>query len=68
MASPVCLAHNSAGPKMDIVVPVNEQPTGFLATTCEEYAESLHTILSMKETTRLELQVCQHSEHWYTMP
>eukprot|EP01124_Arcella_intermedia_P009940 TRINITY_DN16509_c0_g1_i1.p1 TRINITY_DN16509_c0_g1~~TRINITY_DN16509_c0_g1_i1.p1 ORF type:complete len:463 (-),score=112.55 TRINITY_DN16509_c0_g1_i1:53-1285(-) len=40
------VAHNSAGPKEDIVVPFNNQPTGFLATNEAEYAEHIQYILT----------------------
>ena len=39
------LAHDSAGPRMDIVLPFNGQQTGFLASNAEEYATKLKTIL-----------------------
>ncbi|KAI8926932.1 hypothetical protein BC831DRAFT_399272 [Entophlyctis helioformis] len=50
------IAHNSAGPKMDIVKPFNSKPTGFLATTEEEYAERMHEVLSLSPKERLALQ------------
>ena len=54
----VVIAHNSGGPKSDIVVPylndlsVNTSSsttttTGFLATSVEEYAERIHDIMSL---------------------
>eukprot|EP00698_Gefionella_okellyi_P025492 TRINITY_DN9361_c0_g1_i1.p1 TRINITY_DN9361_c0_g1~~TRINITY_DN9361_c0_g1_i1.p1 ORF type:complete len:470 (-),score=64.83 TRINITY_DN9361_c0_g1_i1:490-1899(-) len=48
-AGAVPLAHRSAGPLMDIVVPFEGQPTGLLAVTAVEYAEGLHELLSMSE-------------------
>ena len=46
------IAHASAGPKEDIVVPqvseqggeVADQCTGFLATTAEEYADAIRQV------------------------
>ncbi|RWS12759.1 GDP-Man:Man(3)GlcNAc(2)-PP-Dol alpha-1:2-mannosyltransferase-like isoform X2 [Dinothrombium tinctorium] len=40
----VVVAHNSGGPKLDVI---KHSLTGFLATEAEEYAEILHRILCM---------------------
>lgn len=45
-AGVIPVAHNSGGPKADIVVPYDDQPTGFLATTAIEYADCIHHIFS----------------------
>jgi len=45
-AGVIAVAHNSGGPKADIVVPYNGHPTGFLAWTVEEYAQALEQIFS----------------------
>ena len=37
----ITVAHDSAGPKMDIVRPVDGQPSGLLAATENDYAEQL---------------------------
>lgn len=50
-----CAAHNSAGPKMDIVVAEEGKKTGFLAKTVEEYADAIIEICSMKESERFEM-------------
>jgi alpha-1,2-mannosyltransferase len=59
----IVIAHNSGGPKTDIVVPLRAEntanmttttTTGFLASTVDEYAECIHNILSLnavEETT-----------------
>ncbi|KAF9280632.1 asparagine-linked glycosylation protein [Mortierella alpina] len=44
------IAHDSAGPKMDIVTPYNNQPTGYLATTPQEFAEAIEKVLSADNT------------------
>ena len=41
-AGTVMIAHNSAGPKMDIVVPYKGEKTGFLAESDEEYCDNLY--------------------------
>ncbi|CAG8483898.1 8426_t:CDS:2 [Ambispora leptoticha] len=43
----ITIAHNSGGPKMDIVVDHNGYKTGFLATDPQTYADAIYTILSL---------------------
>jgi len=50
------VAHNSGGPKMDIVVPWEGQETGRLASTEEEYASQLEALLDMPAADLLQLQ------------
>lgn len=52
-AGVVALAHNSGGPKMDIVIGHGNESTGFLARTAEEYAASIEEIFSMSQEQRL---------------
>ncbi|XP_021859515.1 GDP-Man:Man(3)GlcNAc(2)-PP-Dol alpha-1,2-mannosyltransferase [Spinacia oleracea] len=54
-AGAVPIAHNSAGPKMDIVLEEDGQKTGFLAESLDEYAEAILEVLTMPETKRLEI-------------
>ncbi|KAG2309390.1 hypothetical protein Bca4012_081641 [Brassica carinata] len=54
-AGAISIAHNSAGPKMDIVLVEEGQRTGFLAETVEEYAKAILEIVKMKETERLKM-------------
>lgn len=51
-AGTVMLSHNSAGPKMDIIVPFKGERTGFLAETDESYSECLYTIYTMSVKKR----------------
>lgn len=46
-AGAIILAHNSGGPKMDIVTERNGYPTGCLADTEESYAEAMELIFSL---------------------
>lgn len=56
MAAGTCMiAHNSAGPMMDIVVPHRGRDTGYLADTDEGYAECLMKIYNMSVTRRNEV-------------
>lgn len=50
-AGVVPIAHNSAGPRMDIVT----ADTGFLCETAEEYSDAMETLLDMDERERLEM-------------
>ncbi|KPM39147.1 GDP-Man:Man(3)GlcNAc(2)-PP-Dol alpha-1,2-mannosyltransferase [Neonectria ditissima] len=43
----ISVVHNSGGPKLDIVVQVNGEPTGFHATTPEEFADGYEKALSL---------------------
>ncbi|XP_067889515.1 GDP-Man:Man(3)GlcNAc(2)-PP-Dol alpha-1,2-mannosyltransferase [Heterodontus francisci] len=55
-AGTVILAHNSGGPKLDIVVPHDGGETGFLADSEESYADAVNTILSLSPEKRLEIR------------
>lgn len=43
----VIVAHNSGGPSLDIVRPHDGQETGFLASTVEEYADTMAKMVSL---------------------
>ena len=55
-AGTVSLAHDSGGPKLDIVVPHNNAPTGFLASSEREYAQAMDAIFTMPEEERRRLR------------
>jgi len=71
-AGTIAVAHNSAGPKEDIIVTFEGQPTGFLASTANEYAEQFLHILSMNPKERMSIQrnarrsVARFSEEEFT--
>lgn len=48
------VAHNSGGPKADIVIPLKGQSTGYLASTVEEYADAIHEALT-KDSGEIDL-------------
>nr|XP_010923561.1 GDP-Man:Man(3)GlcNAc(2)-PP-Dol alpha-1,2-mannosyltransferase isoform X2 [Elaeis guineensis] len=54
-AGAIPIAHNSAGPKMDIVLEEDGCQTGFLASDKEEYADAILEILKMPENERLAI-------------
>lgn len=49
------IAHNSAGPRMDIILAEDGKETGFLASTVQEYADCIVKVVEMSETERLEM-------------
>lgn len=51
----ICTAHNSAGPKTDIISPEDGKQIGFLAQHVEEYTDAILQILRMPESERLEM-------------
>ncbi|KAM4701057.1 GDP-Man:Man(3)GlcNAc(2)-PP-Dol alpha-1,2-mannosyltransferase [Discoglossus pictus] len=55
-AGTIILAHNSGGPKLDIVVPYEGHETGFLADSEESYASAMDHILSLSQEQRLLLR------------
>lgn len=56
-AGVIALAHNSGGPKLDIVIGEREQKTGFLANTVEEYANQIKHIFEMTLEERSKVQI-----------
>lgn len=54
-AGAIPIAHNSAGPKMDIVLPEDGKQTGFLAQSVEEYAEAILKVMRMPESEKHEM-------------
>lgn len=48
-------AHNSAGPKVDIVLEEGGEQTGFLAQNVQEYADAILKIIRMPESERLKM-------------
>ncbi|KAM6178560.1 GDP-Man:Man(3)GlcNAc(2)-PP-Dol alpha-1,2-mannosyltransferase [Rhynchocyon petersi] len=67
-AGTIILAHNSGGPKLDIVVPHSGDVTGFLADSEDDYAETMAHVLSMSDEQRLQIRksarasVCRFSD------
>lgn len=46
-AGAIVVAHKSGGPLLDIVVPLNGEPTGYHATSSETFAEAFRTVLTL---------------------
>ncbi|CAB4438639.1 unnamed protein product [Rhizophagus irregularis] len=51
------VAHNSGGPKMDIVIPYNDNITGYLASTPEEFATKIANVFSLSEEEYKNVQI-----------
>ncbi|XP_053561007.1 GDP-Man:Man(3)GlcNAc(2)-PP-Dol alpha-1,2-mannosyltransferase [Bombina bombina] len=60
-AGTIILAHNSGGPKLDIVVPYEGHETGFLADNEDTYASAMEHILSLSPEKRLLIR--QNARH-----
>ena len=54
-AGTVIIAHDSGGPKLDIVVPYQGKPTGYLASDIEGYASAMESVLKMSPETRTDV-------------
>jgi alpha-1,2-mannosyltransferase len=52
-AGSIVLAHNSGGPKMDII---KERQTGFLASDIDSYATRMEEILEMQSDERRQIR------------
>lgn len=50
------VAHDSGGPKSDIIVPLDGRQTGFLASSCEEYADCIKDALSMDRVSTRDMR------------
>ena len=59
-AGVIPVAHNSGGPKLDIIIAEDSaQPRcGYLAETTEEYVEAIRMVLQQDKKTRLRSQQC----------
>lgn len=57
----IILAHDSGGPKMDIVVEWEGKPTGFLASDEKSYAAAMETIFALSPEERSV--ICHNARH-----
>ncbi|CDO72210.1 hypothetical protein BN946_scf184970.g62 [Trametes cinnabarina] len=61
-AGVIPVAHASGGPLLDIIVPLNGEPTGYHATTPETFAEAFRTVLTLPKEAELALR--QRARTW----
>ncbi|KOS22280.1 GDP-Man:Man(3)GlcNAc(2)-PP-Dol alpha-1 [Escovopsis weberi] len=52
----ISVVHDSGGPKLDIVTDVDGEPTGFHATTAQEFAEAYEKALSIPNPLAMRLR------------
>lgn len=52
----ITIAHDSGGPKSDIIVPQDGQPTGLLASSAEAYSDALYQAFTMNAEEAAELR------------
>lgn len=52
----IVIAHNSGGPKLDIVKDYNSQATGFLADDASSYAHAMNEVVNMSQEARTQMQ------------
>ena len=55
-AGTITLAHDSGGPKLDIVTPFNGKQTGYLATDVQSYSVAMETIFSLSEEEKMNIR------------
>ncbi|KAF5661295.1 alpha-1,2-mannosyltransferase alg-11 [Fusarium heterosporum] len=60
----ISVVHDSAGPKLDIVVPIDGQPTGFHATTEEEFAEGYEKAFSLPYPLAVRLRARESAKRF----
>ncbi|KAK1962336.1 alpha-1,2-mannosyltransferase alg-11 [Colletotrichum sublineola] len=60
----ISVVHDSGGPKLDIVIKIDGEPTGFHATNVEEFAEGYEKALSIKDTLPIRLRARQSAKRF----
>ncbi|OLN92047.1 GDP-Man:Man(3)GlcNAc(2)-PP-Dol alpha-1,2-mannosyltransferase [Colletotrichum chlorophyti] len=60
----ISVVHNSGGPKLDIVIEIDGEPTGFHATNVQEFAEGYEKALSIKDTLPVRLRARQSAKRF----
>lgn len=58
-AGTITLAHDSGGPKLDILTPYEDKQTGFLASDVDSYADAMKNIFSLPESQSVE--ICENA-------
>ncbi|KAI0642930.1 mannosyltransferase [Trametes meyenii] len=61
-AGVIPVAHASGGPLLDIIVPLNDEPTGYHATSPETFAEAFRTVFTLPRTAELAMR--QRARTW----
>jgi alpha-1,2-mannosyltransferase len=53
----ISVVHDSGGPKRDIVINIDGQPTGFHAETSKEFADGFEAALALEEKEKVEMRL-----------
>ncbi|KAH6896938.1 alpha-1,2-mannosyltransferase alg11 [Thelonectria olida] len=60
----ISVVHNSGGPKLDIVIPVDGEATGFHASTTQEFAEGYEKALSLPNPLAVRLRARESAKRF----
>ncbi|KAI0479525.1 glycosyltransferase family 4 protein [Xylariaceae sp. FL0804] len=60
----ISVVHDSGGPKLDIVTDVDGMPTGFHATTAEEFAQGYEKALSLPDPLAVRLRARESAKRF----
>ncbi|TQN70521.1 GDP-Man:Man(3)GlcNAc(2)-PP-Dol alpha-1,2-mannosyltransferase, partial [Colletotrichum shisoi] len=60
----ISVVHDSGGPKLDIVIKIDGEPTGFHATNVKEFAEGYEKALSIKDALPVRLRARQSAKRF----
>lgn len=60
----IAVAHDSGGPKLDIVTPVDGLPTGFHATTADDFADGFARALTLPDPLAWRLRARQSAKRF----
>ncbi|OHE97604.1 alpha-1,2-mannosyltransferase alg-11 [Colletotrichum orchidophilum] len=60
----ISVVHASGGPKLDIVIEIDGQPTGFHATNVKEFAEGYEKALAIKDPLPVRLRARQSAKRF----
>ncbi|KAI9054084.1 hypothetical protein LZ554_001255 [Drepanopeziza brunnea f. sp. 'monogermtubi'] len=60
----ISVVHDSGGPKRDIVTPIEGEPTGFHATTSDEFATAFESALSLEDKVSMRLRARQSAKRF----
>ena len=61
-AGAIVVAHKSGGPLLDIVVPLNGEPTGYHAASSETFAEAVRTVHML--SSEADAAMCMRAWTW----
>ncbi|KAG9242356.1 glycosyltransferase family 4 protein [Calycina marina] len=60
----ISVVHNSGGPKRDIVIDIDDKPTGYHATTAEEFATGFEKALALEDKMAWRIRARKSSQRF----